>query len=195
MSTATAVDATPPRTGKKKLILLIGAALLLLLVLGGGATAWVLKQKAAAEADADAASDEPRPAKVAKREPKAVPAFVPLDMFTVNLADRDAERYAQIGMTLEVEDPKLVDQIKAFMPAIRNNILMTIADKTAVQLMDRDGKRQLALEVRRETSRALGYEPGDAAAQGDARKAGRKPKDPDAALPVRAVHFSNFIIQ
>ncbi|MCK7493223.1 MAG: flagellar basal body-associated FliL family protein [Comamonadaceae bacterium] len=28
---------------------------------------------------------------------------MPLDPFTVNLADRDAERYAQVGITLEVE--------------------------------------------------------------------------------------------
>ena len=30
------------------------------------------------------------------------PAFVPLDPFTVNLADREAERYAQVGITLEL---------------------------------------------------------------------------------------------
>jgi hypothetical protein len=52
--------------------------------------------------------------------------FVPLDPFTVNLADRDAERYAQIGVTLEIEDAKVGDQIKAYMPAIRNNILMAM---------------------------------------------------------------------
>jgi flagellar FliL protein len=39
--------------------------------------------------------------------------FVPLEPFTVNLADREAERYAQIGMTLEIEDAKVGDQIKA----------------------------------------------------------------------------------
>ena len=41
-----------------------------------------------------------------KRDPKAVPVFVPLDNFTVNLADREAERYAQIGISLELNDAK-----------------------------------------------------------------------------------------
>ena len=193
MSSATAIDAPPPakRMGRKKLIL-IALAAAVVLVGGAGATVLVLKKNADAAYDehADEAGDAAPQAAA-----RSAPVFVPLEAFTVNLADRQADRYAQIGITLELEDAASGDRIKAFMPAIRNNILMAIADKTAVQLMDRDGKRQLALEVRRETSRALGYEPGDAAAQGDARKAGKKPKDPDAALPVRAVHFSNFIIQ
>ena len=52
---------------------------------------------------------------------------MPLDPFTVNLADRDAERYAQVGMTLELADPKAADLLKAYMPAIRNNILLVLA--------------------------------------------------------------------
>lgn len=180
----------PAPGGRKKLILIVGAALLLTMLLGGGATLFVLKQRQAAAELADA-DDEERPAHVGKagkagkaaRSEKAQartpPSFAPLDMFTVNLADREAERYAQIGITLELADGSVVDEIKAFMPAIRHHILMAIADKTAAQLMERDGKRQLAREVQRETSRVLGH-----AASEDADK-----------LPVRAVHFSNFIIQ
>ena len=208
MSTVTATDAAPAaKGGKKKLILILGIVGLVL-ALGGGAAVFMMKKKAAEAAAAEAAAEEDgegggaaKPAKAkAKADPAAPPQFVPLDMFTVNLADRDAERYAQIGMTLQIEDPKLAEQIKLYMPAIRNNILMTIADKTAAQLMDREGKDRLALEVRRETSRALGFEvaaPADEAAADDKAKKGtkKKPRDPDAGLPITAVHFSNFIIQ
>jgi flagellar FliL protein len=198
MSSATVVDASPPRRGNKKKLLIIVAAVLLLLAVAGGVGVVLLKKKAASQAEAT--GDDAQPAQVAKAESRAVPVFVPLDTFTVNLADRDAERYAQIGMTLEIEDAKLGDQIKLFMPAIRNNILLAIADKSATQLMDRDGKRQLALEIRRETSRALGYDvptaPGSAVeTAAEPAKSGKKPKDPNAALPIRAVHFNNFIIQ
>ena len=201
MSTVTAVDASPPAgKGKKKLIIIVASALLLALI-AGGAVVFLLKKQAAAHA-AEAAEDGAAApvAKVEKAEPKAPPVFVPLDPFTVNLADRDAERYAQVGMTLEIDDPKLADRIKLFMPAIRNNILLAIADKTAGELMDRDGKRRLALEVQRETSRALGYEVPDvdsdvAAAKGDAGSAARKSRELHASLPVKAVHFNNFIIQ
>lgn len=82
------------------------------------------------------------------------PVFVPLDPFTVNLADRQADRYAQVGITLEIEDAKTGDEIKAFMPAIRNNVLMAIGDRTAADLLGREGKALLAERIRREASRA-----------------------------------------
>ncbi len=209
MSTAAAAEAPAPAKGKKKLIIIIAAAVLVLVV-GGGAAAMMMKKKAAAaEESADGEDGEKRaPTKaVAKFDPKAVPAFVPLDPFTVNLADRTAERYAQIGITLELVDAKQSEQIKAYMPAIRNNVLMVIAERTAEELMGRDGKTKLAERVRRETSRALGYEVDDEeGAEGDdapeksdkaAAKNGKKKKKKPASpeLPVKAVHFSNFIIQ
>jgi flagellar FliL protein len=201
MSAAVAADAAAPPKGKKKLILIIAAAVLVL-ALGGTAALLLLKKKPAEdEGDDDAAHDAP--AKAVKHDPKAQPVFVPLDPFTVNLADRHAERYAQIGITLEIGDAKLGDQIKIFMPAIRHGILMIIADKTAAQLMDREGKLKLAREVQRETSRALGYEVADdvhgddAEADADAppKKGRKKARKKAPELPIKAVHFSNFIIQ
>ena len=196
MSTAVA-ESPVPKKGKKKLIIIAAAVAALLAVGGGVAVVMVKKSHAAAEQEAEDGDNAPAaPAKAAKHDPKAVPSFVPLDPFTVNLADRDAERYAQVAVTLEIGEAKLADQIKTYMPAIRNNVLLAIADKTAAQLMDRDGKRRLAAEIRRETARALGYDvprtsDDDAEDGAKARRKGAK----DDALPVRAVHFSNFIIQ
>jgi len=210
MSTA-AVDATPAPTakgGKKKLIIIIAAVAIVLV--GGGVAAMVLLKKKPADTEATEAEDGGGPAKhstAAKHDPSHPPVFVPLDPFTVNLADRDAERYAQVGITLEIEDAHLGDQIKAYMPAIRNQILMVIADRTAADLLGRDGKTQLAERVRRETSRALGFEveddeaPAPAATDEDgkpvkaAAKKGAKKKKAAPVLPIKAVHFSNFIIQ
>jgi flagellar FliL protein len=206
MSTAAAVDAAPK--GKKKLLILIIAAVVLLAVVGG---ALAMMKKKAADADEDS-GDDAAPAHVAaKHDPKAAPTFVPLDTFTVNLADRETERYAQVGITLEVADPHVSEEIKAYMPAIRNNVLLVLADKTAAQLMDREGKVKLAEQVRRETARAMGYEVADPDAKaaddsaaddadgdGDAPKKKprrRKKKSAEQELPITAVHFSNFIIQ
>jgi flagellar FliL protein len=197
---ATAVDAAPPPKGKKKLIIIIAAVLVV--VLGGGAAAMVMMKKKAADAEEQAAAGDEKPAKkaAAKRDPKAAPLFVPLDPFTVNLADRNADRYAQVAVTLELDDPQLEAQMKLYMPAIRNNILLAIADRSANELLARDGKEQLAKKIMRETSRALGYEVPEeetAAAEEDdeapKKKKKKKPAEPD--LPIRAVHFSNFIIQ
>ena len=168
MSTATATEA-PVATkgkGKKKLIIMMAAAVLVLAL--GGVAAMMLMKKKAVDADGEGADDHaPAKAAVSKHDPKAVPVFVPLDPFTVNLADRDAERYAQVGITLEIADAHVGDQIKLYMPAIRNHILMAIADRTAAELMDRPGKAALAERLRREASRALGVELEEDAANDD----------------------------
>lgn len=218
MSTAaTATEASPvaPAKGKKKLIIIIAAAVAaVVLIGGGGGTYFMMKKSSAAAAVADGeAGDEGHadagghgPAKAgARKDSSHAPVFVPLDPFTINLADREAERYAQIGITLEIEDSKTGEQIKAYMPAIRNNILMAIADRTAADLMGRDGKARLANKIMRETSRALGYaveeDPAeDAAPAEDEAGTTKKPikkkkRTADEPLPVKAVHFSNFIIQ
>jgi flagellar FliL protein len=205
MSTAAAVDAAPK--GKKKLLIMIVAAVVLLAVVGG---ALAMMKKKSVDADEDSGDDGATPAHVAtKRDPKAVPTFVPLDPFTVNLADRETERYAQVGITLEVADAHVSEEVKAYMPAIRNNVLLVLADKTAAQLMDREGKVKLAEQVRRETARAMGYEVAapdakttaddDTAADDEdapKKKSKRHKKKPvEQELPITAVHFSNFIIQ
>ena len=198
---AAAADAPPPAKGKKKLIIII-AAVAVVLAGGGGGAVFMMKKKAAAEAEAEEGGDGQAPAKAAaKHDPKAIPVFVPLEPFTVNLADRDAERFAQVGITLEVDDAKTGDQMKAYMPAIRNNILMALADRTAGELMTREGKAKLSEKIKVETSRALGVEIEEEdpeAAEADdkpAKKKKKKAKKAAPELPVKAVHFSNFIIQ
>jgi flagellar protein FliL len=195
MSTATA-EGMAPKKGNKKLIV-IGAAVVLVLALAGVAALLLLKKSPAAEGE-EGDSHAPAQKAAAPRDPKALPVFVPLDSFTVNLADREAERYAQVGITLEVEDTKVGDQVKTFMPAIRNNILMALAEKSAADLMDREGKTKLAEKIRRETSRALGYEvdePDEEAASDEPPKKKSKKRKAEVVLPITAVHFSNFIIQ
>ncbi|MBI3157349.1 MAG: flagellar basal body-associated FliL family protein [Burkholderiales bacterium] len=196
MSTVVAdAGAAPPAKGRKKLILVV-AALLVLLALAAAAALLLLKSRASAEDDADADAAQAHAPSRAPLDAAQAPAYVPLDAFTVNLADRDADRYAQVAVVLELADPGHAEAIKAFMPAVRNNILMVLAHKTARELMERDGKQRLAEEIRRETARALGMEVGDAAdedAGGAERPAKRRARAP--VLPVRAVHFATFIVQ
>ncbi len=196
-------EAAPAAAGKKKKILVIGLAVTLVLAAGGGGAAYYLmKQRAAAAAEAAADGEggdaEPAAEKLVKASLKSAPTFVALDPFTVNLADRDAERYAQVGISFELANPKDAELLKAYMPAIRNNILLALGAKSATQLNERDGKLRLADEIRREALRPLGYElalpaPGASAVAAKRKRAGNDDDDP--ALPIRAVHFSNFIIQ
>jgi flagellar protein FliL len=201
---AAVADDTPvPTKGKKKLIVIIAIALLVV-VAGSGAALFVMKKRAAAAAEesADAATAQAAPA--AQDGHRVAPTYVALDPFVVNLADKDAERYAQVGLTLEVDDPKFAAEMKLYMPAIRNAILMILAHKTAAELLERSGKEALAAEIIRESVRPMGIEidPDPAAgrataapldADGKARPA--KPRRPPVHNPVRHVHFASFIVQ
>ncbi|MEO8312910.1 MAG: flagellar basal body-associated FliL family protein [Caldimonas sp.] len=159
MADPAAVDDAPaPRRPKKKLILIGAGVLALVLALGAG-TAVFLKQRAAhaaAAAAEDDGSGEPAPA--AANVAKSIPFYLPLDPFVVNLADRDVDRYAQIGITLELENGVAGDQIKAYMPAIRNAVLLILANKSSKELLSREGKEQLATEIMREAVRPMGIE-------------------------------------
>ena len=173
-----------PAKGKKKLILIAAATLLSLALVGGGAAFWVAQKKSlevsAEDGDDSDTTADARPKK-RKDDKHHLPVFLPLDLFTVNLADRDAERYAQVGVTLELADVKTSDLLKAYMPAVRNDVLMLLAHKKASELQDRAGKLELAREIRRAALKPLDdFDDKD----GDADE-----------VPVRAVHFSSFIIQ
>ncbi|WP_395699102.1 flagellar basal body-associated protein FliL [Aquabacterium sp.] len=203
MSAATAevTDAPVPKAAGKKKLIIILAAVLLLVLGGGGAAVFMMKKRAAAadEADTEDGAETHAVAEPKKDEHKNPPIFVPLDPFTVNLADRDAERYAQVGVTLEIDDAKVGEQIKLYLPAIRNNILLLLAHKTAGELLTREGKLLLAQEIRRETMLPLGItmpvddeESASPAPDGTKKK---KKKKPPVIYPVKAVHFSNIIIQ
>jgi flagellar FliL protein len=199
MATATPTDNqendAQPKKSKKKLFIIIGMAVLVLGLAGGGAFYYSIKKKAAAEAEAleEGETEVVKATKVQKRDPKAKTAFVALDMFTVNLADRDADRYAQVQLSLELNDEAATMLIKNFMPVIRNNILMVLSHKMAGELLEKDGKIKLAEEIKVEVANALGMEAPLSDSQSGAK---RKSKVPAGELsPVVGVHFSNFIIQ
>jgi len=200
---APAADA-PAKKGSKKLIIIIAAAVLALVVVGGGAAFFLMKSKhaddeeggdgggSASHAKAEAKHEAP---KAKAKDPHAVPTFVPLEPFTVNLADRDHERYAQIGITLEVDDPKFAEQMKGFMPAIRSAILLVLAHKTGEELLERDGKEKLAEEIAREAVRPMGIEIDVEDEEDDASSKKKKKKRAPVYNPVQRVLFSSFIIQ
>ena len=193
-----------PKKGKKKLIIIIAAVAVLLA--GGGGAFFYMKKKAADEEAAAEGGDGEHSAQVEKKEKKkekkkddkhALPVFVPLDPFTINLADRESDRYAQIGVTLQVEDAHAGDEIKAYLPAIRNNILLLLSRKTAADLAGSEGKEQLAEEILRVAVSPMGIELPPVDEEEAPKEKGKKRKHYDSIddSPVKHVQFSSFIIQ
>jgi flagellar FliL protein len=206
MSAAAPAADAPKSGGKKKLIMMVAVAAIVLG--GGGVGALVMMKKKAADAAAAADGDgEAAPAHAEKKksssEKKEKPTFVPMDPFVVNLADHDSDRYAQIGITLEVGDEKVGEEIKAYLPAIRNNILLLLAHKSSADLQGGEGKEKLAKQIRREALKAMGEEvdeedDDEEAPAADApppKKKKKKKKSVEDDAPIRSVQFSSFIIQ
>ncbi len=209
---APAAEGDAAKGGGKKKLIIIGAVVGVLLLGGGGGAFYMMKKKAAEEAAAAEAEgdggEEHAPAKAAKKAPPkkeeekhGPPAFVPLDPFTVNLADRDTDRYAQIGINLQVDDPKVAEEMKGYMPAIRNSILMILSHKSSEQLLSLEGKEKLADEIKRDAARAMGYEIEDPEEEeeppeGEApKKKKKKKKKVESYNPIVQVHYATFIIQ
>jgi flagellar FliL protein len=185
---ASAETTVAKKKGSKKLWIIVGVVLLL--VAGGGGGYVMMKRKAdaaAAEAEGGGHGDaaEAAPArKPHKRDAHTPPAYLPLDPFVVNLADRDSDRYAQIGITLEIDDAKFADEMKTYMPAIRNAILMILSHKTAADMLGRE----------REAVRPLGINI-EAESDDDSASSKKKRRAAPVYNPVQQVHFSSFIVQ
>jgi flagellar FliL protein len=169
---ADAQDAPLAKRRKTPILILLAA---LLLLGGGGAAAWILMKPDATHAS-DAADGPPARAK------KHASPFVPLDPFTVNLADKGGERMAQIGVTLEVVDSETEAAVKARMPALRNAILLQLSASESSDLLTLAGKQRLAGRIAELAGGHVGWKSDPAAARARAN-------------PVEAVHFSQFIVQ
>ena len=185
----TAAEAPVKKPKSKKLLVIIIAAVVLLGAIAGGGLFLLNRSKHAAE---DEGEDKP-----AAEAPKAPPTFLPMDNMVVNLADPGGDRFAQIGITLELQDKKTEDRVKAYLPSIRSNVLMLVSQRTAEELLRREGKEKLASDILAEVSRPLGITvkpPVERKDKGE-RDEEERPRKRSEPNPVLAVRFSSFIIQ
>lgn len=201
MSAAATAEAPADAKPKSKKLLFIIVGVLVLALIGAGAAVFLLKQNQASDDEYDedgAHSAETRaPAPPPKRDPKALPTFLPLDAMVVNLADVGGNRFVQVAITLQLDDPKVADELKAYMPTIRNGILMLISQRTAEQMLAIEGKANLTQDIIGEISGVMGYDYEDPRNSADSEAAkGSKPKRKRAVYnPIQGVLFSSFIVQ
>lgn len=139
---APAAAQAPVRKKKasSKLIVLVAGGLLV--ATGGAGAFWALRKPAPA---GDAAKEAPR----------KLPNFVDLDQFTVNLADKEQDRYMQVKFSLEVASSEAETTIKEMTPALRSEILLTLGARQSSDLAGREGKEALAKEIVQAANKAL----------------------------------------
>lgn len=96
-----------------------------------------------------------------------------LEPFTVNLAG-PAQKYLQVEMTLSVANAEVGERVKAYMPAIRHQLILLLTSKDANALGTTEGKRKLLKEAKSAANNAIKVREGEA---------------------VTGVLFTSFIIQ
>ncbi|MDR1708295.1 MAG: flagellar basal body-associated protein FliL [Candidatus Accumulibacter sp.] len=173
---AIAIDA--PKKRSSKLLIIIVLLLVIALAIAGATGFFLLKMSHANDADDDEAAAEPAPKPKKKAPAKdALPVYVPLEAFTVNLVPEAEEQFVQLVLSVEVDDAESGEQIKAYTPKIRNNVMMLLSSKKASELLTREGKEKLAEEIREQMNQVL------------------SPRAKPNEGPVREVLFTSFIIQ
>ncbi len=189
-ATATATSVAPPVKSKKLLIIIL-STLFLILAVGGGLSAWVMSSRASAELDDDEEGGNLKK----KVVPSAPPTFLAMENMVANLADPGGNRFAQIGITLELADEKTAADIKSYLPSIRSGILLLVSQRTSAELLKIEGKEKLANDILKEVSKPLGYDTAT-----DQSPSGRNRKKDDGknssqVNPVQRILFSSFIVQ
>jgi flagellar FliL protein len=182
----------PPKKSKKLLIIIVSAVVVTLSL--GAALGYVLgHSKASAPAAAageDAAAADKQDDKK-KEDAKKPPVFVALEPFTVNLQpdNTTGEQFLQVVVSLRVANEKKGEDLKAFMPQIRHEILSLAGSKKASEIISPDGREILADDIKDVVNDVLGYDPP--------KRARRKKKDAeeDEDAPVMSVFFTQFIVQ
>lgn len=187
---------------KRRRGLWIGA---LVIILGGAGlgAGWYLTLPASAD-DANGAQASQK---------RAEKLFMPLEPFTVNLADEGGERLAQVAIVLELDGKEAQAALTRYLPIVRNSMLLLLSSQHTKTLLTMEGKLSLASQIALKTGNAIGWKPevgevaqATAAADGKdgkaalpattaAAKAASPARREFPSNPVVAVHFSQLLVQ
>ena len=176
-----------PKKSKKMLIIIVGAVVLVAVIAVAAVMLLGKKKGDAAEGKEDA--EEAAPAH-AKFDPHKPPVFVALEPFTVNLASEDGnEQFLQVVASLRVGDEKIGEEVKAFMPQIRHEVLSLLAGKKPSEITSPEGREQLASDIKDICNEVMGWEPPTT------KKKKKGAAEEEATGPVISVYFTQFIVQ
>ncbi|WP_194945630.1 flagellar basal body-associated protein FliL [Limnohabitans sp. DM1] len=171
--------------GRKKLF---GLIVLMLIISAVGVSVWFYFDRVKGE-NKEVESEESK----LRKAPKL---YFPLDPMVINLSDLGGDRFAQVGITFQIREEKSAEAIKKMLPTIRSAILTTLSQKASEELLSRQGKEKLALDILVEVGRVFGVKPDSPQTEQV------KPDHPEttpsknqATNPVLEVLFSSLIVQ
>jgi len=192
---------------KKKLMIMIGVGVLLMAMSIGGTllavkllTSDSKKDVAEESASEDTADDEDVSE---EEEAHAAPAiyFTMQPNFTVNFSVDGRQRYLQAEITLLYRNPEIDDLLNLHMPAIRNQLVMLLSNKSFDELQNPDSREKLKIESLEAIQSILDKENAalhqkdneDEDEESDEESDEDKEKEP--ALVIEQVLFTRFVMQ
>ncbi|MFP3158174.1 MAG: flagellar basal body-associated protein FliL [Hydrogenobaculum sp.] len=119
--------------GKKKLIFILIPVLLLLI--GGGAGAYFFL------------THKKKSTKQMVVAPQKLGVMYNLGSFLVNLADKNANTYAKVSITLELSNRKVQQEVVKRLPIIKDAVINVLSSKTYDEIRTPEGKEELRLEL------------------------------------------------
>ena len=156
------------KSGDKSKLIIVIVILSLLLLLAVGAVAYLLL--VGGGQSAAALSEQAQEAQTATREP----IYVDVSKVLVNLQHGGRTRYVQADIELMSYSPKVIEQARRDMPAIRDRLLFLLNAQDFAALKTVQGKEALRADALQAVNAVLGLEPPDA---------------------IEALYFENFILQ
>jgi len=121
------------KKGSKLKWIIIGVVLVLVLGGGGAGAYFFLNKSANKEAQAP-----PKP---------AIGAMWAPDVFIINLADAEADRYLKVVMNFELSDPLAVAELDVMKPKVRDMVLSVLTVKGFKDVNNFEGKQRLKEEI------------------------------------------------
>lgn len=134
----------PKSSGMKKIIM-FAAVGLVMLGLGIGGTVFMMgsgdssSEEMAEEMEEEEMMEEPMMKDSIYHD--LHPAFV------ANFSGTSKKKYMQVYVVALAHEQSVIDDLKLHMPAVRNNILMTLSTKTSDEVSTVEGKEMLRKEV------------------------------------------------
>ena len=156
------------KSGDKSKLIMVIVILALLLLLAVGAVAYLLL--VGGGQSAAALSEQAQEAQTATREP----IYVDVSKVLVNLQHGGRTRYVQADIELMSYSPKVIEQARRNMPAIRDRLLFLLNAQDFAALKTVQGKEALRADALQAVNAVLGLAPPDA---------------------IEALYFENFILQ
>ncbi len=158
--------------GRMKTILLVVVALLLVGGVAAGGMWYFMKSRASSAPAAKVA--EKKAAK--KKHPK--PHYMAVKpSLVVNFEGNQELHYLQIGIDIMSYDEKALDDVKAAMPPLRNDLILLLTGQDMKTLISRQGRVKLRGEVLDTVRKVVAKE------------------HPKAAKKIKAIYFTNFVMQ